>query len=161
MKVKQYLKKKNIFSALIIILSITVIILFAANYQLTTKFNSLNNNLDKENLKKVVYSEVEKSLQLLYNTLEWDKEVDITEIHPSHRAAKGLWSAHDVWDWIAWENNDNSWKVLTSHDGYDCQELDTIPEEYKDFFHDQIYKFSVLGKGEKYCYNWSDFIPAN
>jgi len=80
----------------------------------------------------------------------WDKELSVESFDASLKAAKGTWKASDVWQWLAWQNTDATWQVLVSLDGFDCAELETIPDVYAKFFHDEIYKFS---ENAKYCYD--------
>ncbi|MEI7426090.1 MAG: hypothetical protein WCK16_04180 [Candidatus Moraniibacteriota bacterium] len=77
----------------------------------------------------------------------WDKKLEIGIIHESQKAAKGFWWAKDRWDWIAWQKDDGNWAVLVSVDGFNCKELDGVPNQYVNFFKDVTYQF-----GKKYCY---------
>jgi hypothetical protein len=81
----------------------------------------------------------------------WDKQMTIDEINNAGTAVKGTWSAKDQWDWIAWKEGNEGWTVLVSLDGFNCANLDTMPEKFKDFFAD----VTMTPSGEKYCYDHS------
>lgn len=80
---------------------------------------------------------------------EWDKKVTVEGIESSKKAAQGKWYANDAWTWIAWQGTDAEWKVLVSLDGFDCNELNTVPSEYVEFFHDVTH----VSEGKLYCYS--------
>ena len=105
--------------------------------------NITNNCLDslENNLKDYVFTAVEKSLKIKYainknpGYLYWDKKIDISSFDVSTKAAQGKWWQKDAWDWIAWQQDNNTWKVLVSFDGFDCKELESVPIQYNDFFY--------------------------
>lgn len=109
--------------------------------------------LDKKVLQDTVFSAVDNALKAKYQSTKdpgytvWDKKVEITTVDVSQKAAKGKWWAKDAWDWIAWQQDDGSWKVLVSFDGFGCKDLDNIPSQYATFFKDVTYQ-----AGKKYCY---------
>jgi hypothetical protein len=109
--------------------------------------------LDKKVLQDTVFSAVDSALKAKYQSTKdpgyavWDKKVDVTTIDVSQKAAKGKWWAKDAWDWIAWQQDDGSWKVLVSFDGFNCKELNSVPSQYAAFFKDVTYP-----TGKKYCY---------
>lgn len=105
-------------------------------------------------LKEISFMKTEKMLSYaVYKAVDtktngvWDKKVDIDQFDATKKAAKGSWWAHDRWQWIAWQNDDKTWTVLVSMDGFPCPDLDTIPSTYQDFFQDVIFQF-----GKRYCY---------
>ena len=98
---------------------------------------------DEQALKASAFNAVDKAIK----KGTWDKKIEIATIDRSKKAAKGYWWAHDRWDWIAWQTNDGEWKVAVSLDGFDCEEVDGIPDQFNVFFKDVLYR----GK-ERYCF---------
>ncbi len=94
-------------------------------------------------LEMKVYDKVDEKTNSI-----WDKKVTINETYQDNKAAKGKWWANDAWDWIAWKQG-GEWIVLVSMDGFDCNELKQIPEEYNEFFKNTIYDTS----GNLICYD--------
>lgn len=113
---------------------------------------------DQTALKDAVFSAVDSELKVKYQStkdpgyMTWDRKVDVTNIDLSQKAAKGVWFMKDAWDWIAWEQDENTWKVLLSFDGFDCKELDNIPSQYFSFFKDIIQPNWIKDPNNKYCY---------
>lgn len=99
---------------------------------------------DQQELQSMVFAAVDAK-----TAGEWDKKIEIAEIDQSKSAVKGKWISTDYWDWLAWHEDGGQWKVLVSLDGFDCQELETVPSDYNDFFQNVIYAPS----GDKYCYS--------
>jgi hypothetical protein len=81
----------------------------------------------------------------------WDKRLSLENVDDSQTAAKGKWHANDAWTWIGWQEADGNWKVLVNLDGFDCVELDGVPEEHDDFFRDVTH----LPDGKAFCYDHS------
>ena len=115
---------------------------------------------DKKVLQDTVFSAVDSALKARYQSTKdpgyahWDKKVDITAVDASLGAAKGKWWQKDAWDWIAWLQDDGSWKVLVSFDGFNCKELENVPKKYDNFFQEIIYPVGSDGifSKTKYCY---------
>ncbi len=78
----------------------------------------------------------------------WDKKVALSKVDVSTNAAIGTWYANDAWHWLAWQGTDKKWQVLVSLDGFDCTELNAVPEEYSKFFYDTTHS----PEGKLYCY---------
>lgn len=96
-------------------------------------------------LKDIVSSMVDKKTNGL-----WDKKVEITSINATQKAVIGKWWAKDAWDWIAWQKTDGNWSILISMDGFICKDLDNMPVQYNNFFHDAIYLKTAKGE-QKQC----------
>lgn len=102
-----------------------------------------NTSLNKDVLKEKVLDVVETR-----TAGNWDQYVEIDQINEEESAAKGYWSAWDKWKWIAYLDENESWTVLISMDGFKCDQVDDIPAKYNVFFRDALY----LDKSTKYCY---------
>lgn len=81
---------------------------------------------------------------------KWDDVVTANFKNKEGTALKGKWVMGDSWDWIAYREIgiDKKWIILISFDGFDCKQIENIPEIYRPFFEDKIYMFD-----SKYCYN--------
>jgi hypothetical protein len=69
---------------------------------------------------------------------EWDKKMEIHCVHVSLDAVRGYWSRMG-WPWMAWKKNSTEWQVVVGRDGFYCDEVEKIPEQYRDFFYDTTY----------------------
>lgn len=116
----------------------------------TFKFTSetVATGLNKNELEDAVFAAVDLELKNNHENIGWDKKVDITSIDVSQKAAKGKWWAKDAWNWIAWKQDNGKWRVLLDTDGYNCKELEGVPNEYSAFFRDVIY---IFDKNKKFC----------
>ncbi len=106
-------------------------------------FLERGNEFDGEMLKASAYQIVEEKTEGV-----WDRKIEITQTHISDNAAIGTWASRDVWHWIAWREELGSWNILVSLDGFDCDELREVPDEYDLFFSEVTHAPS----GEAYCY---------
>lgn len=98
---------------------------------------------DQDTLKAQAYTEVDEKTDGV-----WDKEIEISNVDESQNAVIGTWASRDVWHWIAWREELGSWNILVSLDGFDCDELREVPDEYDLFFSEVTHAPS----GEVYCY---------
>lgn len=156
------MKNKSVFKYLVIavifLLAVISISVYKKNKQTSTPL--ITNPISNKKLEVAVFSAVNDGLKVrsIKNNEDpgyysWDEKVEIEKMDTSLKAATGKWWASDAWDWIAWQLDNGSWKVLLSFDGYNCQELETVPSQYDDFFKDQIYpSFWIDQPNEKYCY---------
>ncbi len=115
----------------------------------TTTSNKILSVNDQEKLEQTVFNAVEKETKK--QNVSWDKKLTIENIDNSLKAVTGKWWAKDAWDWIAWKDDNGQWAVLVSTDGFDCKELEKIPNQYAVFFHSEIYR--NWAPEEKYCYD--------
>jgi len=121
---------------------------------------TVQQGFDKKSLQDKVFSFVDSTLKLKYEKTKdlgyakWGNKVDITDVDASLKAAKGKWydAVNGDWDWIAWQQDDNNWKILLSFDGFSCADLINIPSQYSKYFHNTINKIDDKGKANKYCY---------
>lgn len=110
------------------------------------KFIDLGTASDWQNEKSKLEIAVTEAVNLKIKGL-WDKKGAVDQTDSSQKMAMGKWWAKDVWDWIAWKQDDGKWKILVSMDGFSCQELGNIPIAFTDFF-----KKVTHPAGKKYCY---------
>jgi len=156
------MKNKSVFKYLaviiiIILLAVISISVYKKNKQISAPLTS--NPISDKKLEAAVFSAVNVGLKARYDKNKdqeypsWDEKVDIEKMDTSLKAATGKWWAYDAWDWIAWQLDNGNWKVILSFDGYSCQELETVPSQYNDFFKDQIYpNLGGERSSEKFCY---------
>lgn len=139
--------KKNIIAIVLVVVAIVVIgSLYTYMHNRKQATNAANVTLDATQdkaLQSAVFTAVDAKTKGT-----WDKKLTVDRVDQSRQAASGKWLAKDSWDWIAWQQN-GSWQVLVSLDGFDCKELATIPGKYTVFFYDVTYQSS----GQQYCYD--------
>ena len=160
MKAKLNLENKNLFNVVIVLFLLIVIVVLVV-----TKYQTLPNtqSLDQENLKKLASREIDKALHFhfhftadtdkpyQYKPSDLDYETQIIKSSPDHNAVIGKYRTSDSWFWLGWKEDNGSWKILVDLDGYDCKDLDTIPQKYSDFFYEQVHPYSPL---DRKCFDW-------
>jgi hypothetical protein len=133
------------------------------NVQTSQQQSKPNDDPRIEELRKAVFTAVENELNARYQVSKdpgyktWSKKINMSvPSEYSQEVAKGKWWTSNDWDWIAWLQENGTWKVLVSFDGFDCKALESVPTKFDDYFKDVIYP--VMGDGKnsknKYCYQW-------
>ncbi len=115
-----------------------------ATWTVVTPSETVANFPGKWKLQALVFYTVEQKTKGF-----WDKKIEISKVHTSSNAAIWSWGTEEThWSWIAWKDENAAWKVLLDNDGYNCKELENIPQELKDFF-----KAEITINGKDFCFN--------
>ena len=77
---------------------------------------------------------------------QWEKKLEITKADSTGKAVIWSFSANGKWSWIGWKADDGSWKIFVNMNWFQCSELDTIPQQFAEFFKDTITK-----EGKRNC----------
>jgi len=148
--------QKILFLGLLIILVVAVAyVLYAKQYpnQSNVAVNRgtvVLSATEEQALRAVVSNKVDQETKGV-----WDKNLDIHAVDKSKKAVAGTWQAKDWWDWFAWQGAEDKWNVIVSLDGWDCTELDSIPNEYREFFKNNTYQLPDREEysNVRYCFD--------
>ncbi len=93
-----------------------------------------NEPVQSETLSETVFEAIDQA-----NNGVWDEKVDVVKINETEDAVYGHWYHWDQWYWLAWKDDQNKWNVAVDRDGFQCAQLDQIPQRYNVFFREVIY----------------------
>lgn len=139
---------------------LAILVLLVLYRNATLELKTFKHNWEYASLARLPKSEQTKLEGLVANQLNasslaniWDKTLgtETLAISETGNAARGVYYAHDAWDWLAWRQDTSSqWHILISQDAFNCAEVDQIPDtyEYSAFFASKIYMFSLKNR---YC----------
>lgn len=145
-----------------ILIALVIAAMAGAGYWYYT--NSMN-QMSKDSRALAGLSETDETFlqSQAYNKIDietkgvWDRKLSVNQVGNSGKTVTGSYWAHDVWDWFAWKLEGDTWNVMVSLDGWDCAELDNIPQEYKEFFGQNTYEppAESLALYGRYCFDHS------